>query len=157
MKKILYIINVDWFFIYHFLPVGLEGIKRGQKLHIACGVTDKKEYLESLGFVVHPLSLSRSGTSIKSELKTFIEMYKVIKAMNTPSISGEVFCVGTSKKVSINNLVSVLNHKYSKNIEANYLQARNGDIKESICDNRKMQKYLEINEFIEFYQGIRKL
>lgn len=29
MKKILYIINVDWFFISHFLPVGLEGIKRG--------------------------------------------------------------------------------------------------------------------------------
>ena len=45
MKKILYIINVDWFYISHFLPVGLEGIKRGYEVHIACGVTDKKEYL----------------------------------------------------------------------------------------------------------------
>jgi len=42
MKKILYVINVDWFFISHFLPVGLEGIKRGYEVHIACGVTDKK-------------------------------------------------------------------------------------------------------------------
>ena len=41
-----------------------------------------------------------------------------IKAMNTLNVSGEVFCVGTSKKVSINNLVSVLNYKYSKNIKA---------------------------------------
>ena len=80
-----------------------------------------------------------------------------IKAMNTPNVSGEVFCVGTSKEVSINNLVSVLNHKYSKNINANYLQSRNGDIKESICDNRKIQKYLGINEFMEFNQGIMKI
>ena len=80
-----------------------------------------------------------------------------IKAMKTPNISGEVFCVGTSRKVSINDLVSILNHKYSKNVKANYLQARNGDIKESICDNRKIQKYLEINEFMEFNQGIIKI
>ena len=80
-----------------------------------------------------------------------------IKAMNTLNVSGEVFCVGTSKKVSINNLVSVLNYKYSKNIKANYFQARNGDIKESICDNKKIKKYLGINEFIEFNQGIMKI
>ena len=77
--------------------------------------------------------------------------------MNISNVSGEVFCVGTSKKVSINNLVSVLNYKYSKNIKANYLQPRNGDIKESICDNKKIKKYLEINEFIEFKQGIIKI
>ena len=80
-----------------------------------------------------------------------------IKAMNTLNVSGEVFCVGTSKKVSINNLVSVLNYKYSKNIKANYLESRNGDIKESICDNKKIKKYLEINEFMEFNQGIIKI
>jgi glycosyltransferase involved in cell wall biosynthesis len=82
LKKILYVINVDWFYISHFLPVGLEGIKRGYEVHIACGLTNKKEYLESLGFIVHPLSISRSSTSIKSELKTVVEMYKVIKSIN---------------------------------------------------------------------------
>ena len=77
--------------------------------------------------------------------------------MSTPNISGEVFCVGTSRKVSINDLITILNHKYSKNIKANYFQARNGDIKESICDNKKIKKYLGINEFIEFNQGIMKI
>ena len=80
-----------------------------------------------------------------------------IKAMNIPNVSGEIFCVGTSKKVSINNLVSVLNHKYSKNIKANYLQARNGDIKESICDNKKIKQFLEFESFISFEEGILKL
>jgi UDP:flavonoid glycosyltransferase YjiC (YdhE family) len=83
--KILYIINVDWFFISHFLPLGLEGIKRGYEVHISCGITDKKEYLEHLGFIVHPLSLTRSGTTLKTELKTIIEIYKIIKSIN-PSI-----------------------------------------------------------------------
>ncbi len=80
-----------------------------------------------------------------------------IKAMNTPNISGEVFCVGTSRKVSINDLVSILNHKYSKNVKANYLQARNGDIKESICDNKKIKHFLEFESFISFEEGILKL
>jgi hypothetical protein len=79
MRKILYVINVDWFFISHFLPLGLEGLNRGYNIHIACGITDKKEYLENLGFIIHPLSITRSGTSIKNEIKTIVEIYKVIK------------------------------------------------------------------------------
>lgn len=82
MRKILYIINADWFFVSHFLPVGLEGIKRGYEVHIACGITDKKEYLESLGFLVHQLSITRSSIAIKTELKTIIEIYKIIKNIN---------------------------------------------------------------------------
>ncbi|MCG3701756.1 NAD-dependent epimerase/dehydratase family protein [Aliarcobacter butzleri] len=80
-----------------------------------------------------------------------------IKAMNIPNISGKLFCVGTSKKVSINDLVSILNYKYSKNIKANYLESRNGDIKESICDNKKIKQFLEFESFISFEEGILKL
>jgi glycosyltransferase involved in cell wall biosynthesis len=81
-STVLYIINTDWFFISHFLPIGQEIIKKGYIVHIACGITDKKEYLESLGFIVHPLSISRSGKSINNEFQTIIEMYKIIKNIN---------------------------------------------------------------------------
>lgn len=80
-----------------------------------------------------------------------------IKAMNTLNISGEVFFVGTSRKVSINDLVSILNHKYSKNIKANYLEPRNGDIKESIGDNKKINQFLGLEDFTRFEEGILKL
>jgi len=79
MKKILYIINVDWFFISHFLPLGKEALKRGHAVHIACGITDKQEYLEDLGFIVHPLPILRSGTDLFKELQTMSAMYKVIQ------------------------------------------------------------------------------
>jgi glycosyltransferase involved in cell wall biosynthesis len=85
LKKILYVINVDWFFISHFLPIAIEAKYRGFEVHIACGITDKKEYLENFGFLVHPLSISRSGTTIGKELKTIYQIYKVMKLV-TPEV-----------------------------------------------------------------------
>lgn len=85
-KKILFVVNVDWFFISHRLPLALEALKRGYEVHIACGITDKKEYLESLGLIVHPLNLSRSGTGIKGEIKAFCEIYNLVKKIN-PNIA----------------------------------------------------------------------
>ena len=82
IKKILFVVNVDWFFISHRLPLALETLKKGYEVHIACGITDQKEYLEKLGLIVHPLNLSRSGTRFKSEIKTFIEIYKTLKKIN---------------------------------------------------------------------------
>lgn len=82
----LFVVNVDWFFISHRLPLSLEALKRGYEVHIACGITDKKEYLESLGLKVHPLNLSRSGTGIRGEIKAFFEIYQILKEIN-PNIS----------------------------------------------------------------------
>lgn len=78
-KKILFVVNVDWFFISHRLPLALEALEKGYEVHIACGITDKKEYLESLSLKVHPLNISRSGTGIKEEIKVFLEIYKILR------------------------------------------------------------------------------
>ncbi|CAC9962458.1 Lipid carrier : UDP-N-acetylgalactosaminyltransferase (EC 2.4.1.-) / Alpha-1,3-N-acetylgalactosamine transferase PglA (EC 2.4.1.-); Putative glycosyltransferase [uncultured Gammaproteobacteria bacterium] len=85
-KKILFIVNVDWFFISHRLPLALESLKKGYEVHVACGITDKKNHLESLGIKVYPLRLSRSGTGVIVELKAFREMYQALKEIN-PDIS----------------------------------------------------------------------
>jgi glycosyltransferase involved in cell wall biosynthesis len=100
-KKILFVVNVDWFFISHRLPLALEALKKGYKVHIACGITDKKEYLESLGLKVYPLNISRSGIGIKGELKVFIEIFKTLKKIN-PDIAHFV----TIKPVIYGGIVS---------------------------------------------------
>ncbi len=79
MKKILFVVNVDWFFISHRLPLAIEAKNKGYEVHIACAITYKKEYLEQLGFIIHPLILSRSGVSIQAEIKAFFSIYKVLK------------------------------------------------------------------------------
>jgi UDP-glucose 4-epimerase len=80
-----------------------------------------------------------------------------IKAMNTTNVSGQIICVGTGIKTSINDIVDILNIKYKKNIKPNYKIQRDGDIKESICKNRKLNKILEKNVFTDFNQGIYSL
>lgn len=85
-KKILFIINVDWFFISHRLPLAIRAIEKNYEVHLACNITDKKEYLERLGIVVHPLNLSRNSTSIVNELFILKNIYQVLKQVN-PSIA----------------------------------------------------------------------
>jgi UDP-glucose 4-epimerase len=80
-----------------------------------------------------------------------------IKAMNNGNIIYDTFCVGTARKVSIHDLFNIMNKKYKKDYKANYLEARDGDIKESICDNSKIKSMLEIEVFKKFEEEIIKL
>ncbi len=80
-----------------------------------------------------------------------------IKAMNATNISGEVICVGTAHKTSIRDLILFLNKKYKKEIEPIYLSARVGDIKESLCDNKKIQFTLNMKHFTNFEDGLNIL
>jgi glycosyltransferase involved in cell wall biosynthesis len=84
MKKILFIVNVDWFFVSHRLPIALEAIRQGYEVHIVTTVTDKLDLLEKSGLIVHNLSLhrSRSGISILSEFWALLSIIKDI----TPDI-----------------------------------------------------------------------
>ncbi|MCK5544535.1 MAG: glycosyltransferase family 4 protein, partial [Desulfobulbaceae bacterium] len=79
--KLLFIVNVDWFFISHRLPIALKAMEAGYEVHLLCAVTDKAEYLESLGLIVHPFSFSRSGKNIFNELACVFGLYKQIKSI----------------------------------------------------------------------------
>ena len=76
--KLLFIVNVDWFFISHRLPIALAAIKNGYEVHIACGITDRQRELELLGIIVHPITLTRSGTSLLKEIRVIKELNAVV-------------------------------------------------------------------------------
>ena len=59
-KKLLFVVNVDWGFLFHCLPKVIEAIKQGYEVHIATANRNKLDMLESNGLVVHPLKLHRS-------------------------------------------------------------------------------------------------
>ena len=77
-KKLLFIVNVDWFFISHRLPIALKAIENGYEVHILCAITNKAQYLENLGLIVHPFSFTRSGKNIFSELHSIVRLYKKV-------------------------------------------------------------------------------
>ncbi|UJF23146.1 glycosyltransferase family 4 protein [Shewanella sp. OMA3-2] len=84
-KKLLFIVNVDWFFLSHRLPIALAAKQQGYEVHVACQMTKKGEALHHHGFVLHELPIVRNGTSLLQEYKTFSSIRKLVRKIN-PSL-----------------------------------------------------------------------
>ena len=56
--KILFITNVDWFFVSHRLEIGLKAISEGYEVHLATSFTDC-EKLIAKGFKIHQLEIEK--------------------------------------------------------------------------------------------------
>jgi len=82
MKKLLFIVNVDWFFISHRLQIALEAAKNDFEVHIATTITDKHDFLEEKGFHVHSLSLHRSKKSAILLASEFLSIFSIIRKVN---------------------------------------------------------------------------
>jgi glycosyltransferase involved in cell wall biosynthesis len=82
MKKLLFIVNVDWFFISHRLPIALEAIEEGYEVHIATTITGKLEMLENSGLIVHPLNLHRSHSGLLAVIAEFFEIFSLLRELS---------------------------------------------------------------------------
>jgi len=79
MQRLLFIVNVDWFFLSHRLPIAVEAVNQGYEVHIATTVTDKHSLLESTGMTVHPLNLHRSMSGIVPVIAEFMEILSLLR------------------------------------------------------------------------------
>jgi len=61
MKKILFIVNSDKFFVSHRLPIALAAKETGYEIHIATKFNNEENYLDGLGFFLHSLPIERSS------------------------------------------------------------------------------------------------
>ena len=72
--KILFLVNVDWFFVSHRLPIALAAAKKGYEVHVATTVTNKTEIIKKSGFILHEVGISRGTTGLFSTFKTLISI-----------------------------------------------------------------------------------
>lgn len=79
MKKLFIIVNVDWFFLSHRLPVALAAQKAGWDVTIVTADTGKLKDIEAKGLKVINLPMSRSGKNIFEELGTLNFLRKLYK------------------------------------------------------------------------------
>lgn len=79
MKKLFIIVNVDWFFLSHRLPVALAAQKAGWDVTIVTADTGKLKDISAKGLRVIDLPMSRSGMNIKEELGTLKFLWKLYK------------------------------------------------------------------------------
>jgi len=95
------------------------------------------------------------------QYRDFVYVKDVVKinilAMESDEVVGEVFAVGTGKTTTINQLFEIVAKKYGADIKPNYLPPRDGDIRESVCNSRKIAEVLKFSKWTDFQEGIKKL
>lgn len=69
-KKLFIVVNVDWFFLSHRLPVAIAAQKAGWDVTIVTADTGKISDIEAKGLKTINLPMSRSGKNILEELST---------------------------------------------------------------------------------------
>jgi glycosyltransferase involved in cell wall biosynthesis len=102
-RKLLFVVNVDWFFLSHRLPIALEALRQGYQVHIATGLTDKLDELRRHDLVVHPLALDRSSASLGSAWRTMVQLWQIFRAVRP-----DVVHLVTIKPVLLGGLVARL-------------------------------------------------
>ena len=101
--KLLFVVNVDWFFLSHRLPIALYAMQQGYQVHIATGLTDKQDELERHGLVVHPLVLERSSAGLGNAGRTMVQLWKIFR-----TVQPDVVHLVTIKPVLLGGIVARL-------------------------------------------------
>ncbi len=68
--KLLLVVNVDWFFFSHRLPVALGALRKGYEVHVATTISNDsyRDLFNHHGLILHELKIDRSAKSISSYL-----------------------------------------------------------------------------------------
>ena len=122
--KIIYVINVDWFFISHRLPLAQEALRRKWDVYLICKDTGKFDELISMGIKCISTDFSRSGKNPLKELKLIWFLKKNYKRIEPDiihhialkaSIYGTIAAKSSNIKAKIINAVSGLGYIFSGN------------------------------------------
>lgn len=80
-RRLLFVVNVDWFFVSHRLPIALEAMRQGYDVHIATGVTSHQSELQQLGITVHPIEVARGSSNVLGIAKLFRQIHNVMREL----------------------------------------------------------------------------
>lgn len=89
---------------------------------------------------------TRDFIYVKDIAKIFLELVK-------NNVSKQVLNISTNSAITINKLFESIVKISNKNIKANYLNFREGDIEHSILDNKKLLSLVDI-DFIDIERGL---
>jgi glycosyltransferase involved in cell wall biosynthesis len=84
-KKLFIVVNVDWFFLSHRLPIALAAKKNGYDVTIVSSDTGKSAEIRSYGLKFIEAPFTRSGTNIVQEL-SIIRFLKKLYRLHKPDV-----------------------------------------------------------------------
>lgn len=78
-KKLFIVVNQDWFFLSHRLPIGMAAKEAGYDVTIVSEDTGVSDKIIEAGLKTINLPINKAGTNIKDEIKTFFFLYKLFR------------------------------------------------------------------------------
>jgi len=78
-KKLLFIVNVDWFFKSHRLPIALEAIRRGYEVSLATENSGLFEEFSTYGIKCYSVAFKRGHSSLLDELFSIFRVFQLCK------------------------------------------------------------------------------
>lgn len=77
--KVVFLVNVDWFFVSHRLNVAEALIANDYEVHLVTTVTDRTDTLARRGITVHHIDFGGDSVSKVRLFKTILIIYTIIK------------------------------------------------------------------------------
>src|SRR5215217_7508645 len=78
--KLFIVVNVDWFFLSHRLPIAVAAKMQGYDVTIVSKDTGRREEIEKYGLKFIDMPFSRSGTNVRTELATIYKLFRLYKS-----------------------------------------------------------------------------
>jgi nucleoside-diphosphate-sugar epimerase len=79
----------------------------------------------------------------------------VLRACDAPNATGEVINVATGGRISLNELLRMMNRIIGSNVQAVYMDVRAGDVKDSQADITKARTLLGYTSTVSLEDGLR--
>lgn len=79
VKKVLYFVTEDWYFVSHRLPLAKAAQQAGYEVAVTTRVQKHHTQIENEGITVFPIHMERRSVNPLSAFKTFFELRKIIK------------------------------------------------------------------------------
>ena len=78
-KKLFIVVNQDWFFLSHRLPIGVAAQNAGYDVTIVSEDTGVSDQIRAAGLKTINLPINKAGTNLKDEIKTLFFLYKLFR------------------------------------------------------------------------------
>lgn len=80
-NRLVFVVNVDWFFISHRLPIAIEALKKGYEVTLIAKDTGKRIEVESNGINFINMPFERANVNLINEFKIYRNLKKIYNAI----------------------------------------------------------------------------
>jgi len=77
--RLLFVVNADWFFVSHRLPIAIAAQQRGYEVHVATTISTFGDRFSELGFHVHPVLFQRGSFSPRNGWRMVCSLSRVFR------------------------------------------------------------------------------